>query len=108
MIEDLLEKLGETSANTDNTMVPNKWLTLVQWTDYKRITLLNRTCLAQVKLRKFEINMVWHGRFICDNTVAFSNNSRGRTDAVRRAIENYLTLSGQTNLITNKQLDILL
>lgn len=86
-------------------MVPNKWLTLVQWTDYKRITLLNKTCVAQVKLRKFEINMVWHGRFICGNIVGFSNHSLGRTDAVRRAIENYLIVSGQTNLITNKQLD---
>lgn len=55
-----------------------------------------------------QLKLIWDGKFKCENMTGFSFNSFGRRNAMRRAIQSYLVISGQINLIKDEQIQSLI
>ena len=55
-----------------------------------------------------QLKLIWDGKFKCENMTEFFFNSFGRRNAMRRAIQSYLIISGQINLIKDEQIQSLI
>ena len=95
------------TEHEDLATVAKKYTNLLDWNVYKEIKLDNKTCLALVKSQIYQIKFIWDGKFICDGIVGESTHKKSQEGAVKDAIRNYLTISGQEDLLTEEQLQSL-
>lgn len=85
----------------------NQVYNVLRWNVYKHITVVNKNCTAYVKLGQYEADFVWDSRFVCNDFIGESARDKSREGAIKNAIRDYLTKSGQMGLLTDEELDSL-
>ena len=85
--------------------VANEVYDAYEWKDNKQISIFNKTCTPQIRRRIHYFKWLWDGRFQCDDFVGESSRQLTREEALKHALEDYFKKSGQTDSITNQQIE---